>query len=170
VDNSFKSKHKKNVFRHFKLFILSFICILIFLNTGIYKLWFKERIIGYWDEFLEQKNELDIQARLVYRFGNNYTISKAIASFFEQKKIHDPLILLPPTEYFETNHIPYHVPEPAVFYYYTGTKTIWVDSKEAVKAKWYVRANDGFLFIDSITSTKQFDTIITHFKKYNISL
>lgn len=166
-----KTKNK-SIAKEIYLLILSLLLIIIIFNVGYYKIWFKDRILQYWESFKIEKDNLDIETRKTNRYGNAYTISKIINSFFEQNKIKDPLVLIPSTSYFASFGVDYHVPEPAVFYYYTGLKTIWPNANpnDLSKAKWFVRIDTARLYIDSIPNQLKLDTILSQLKKYNVSL
>ena len=66
--------------------------------------------------------------------------------------------------------IAYHVPEPAIFYYYTGLKTTWANSKQASKANWYVRAVNGKLVMDSVKNNQDLSDSIKAFIQLGYSL
>jgi hypothetical protein len=130
---------------------------------------FNTRIMAYWDAFQEQKAEMDLENRKIERFGNSYLVSKQIADFIKSK--HDSgVVLMPSTAYFNANGIDYHVPEPAVFYYLTSVKTIWQNCKIGCKANWFVHANGGKLFLDTIPNKAVLDSVIKIFSKYETSL
>jgi hypothetical protein len=83
--------------------------------------WERQTIMPYWMDFLHQKNRTNPEGRKESRYGNAYTISKAIAGFFEKKHIKDSvLVLMPPEAYFDKYGISYAVPEPAVFFFFNG--------------------------------------------------
>ncbi|HEX6332634.1 MAG TPA: hypothetical protein VFZ78_00325 [Flavisolibacter sp.] len=132
--------------------------------------WFHNRILRYYGNIGRQRNHLDIEYRKVTRWGNAYTYSKGIADFLEQKGVKETaLVALPPTSYFKANGLNYHVPEPAVFYYYTGLKTTWVNSTQATRANWFVRVQQGQLVLDSVKASTWPDTL-SMFRKYPVSL
>lgn len=127
--------------------------------------------MGYWNDFKEQKLNLDIEERKVARYQTDYLLAKDVTAFFEKKGIADKvLVLMPSSDYFAAKGLKIHVPEPAVFYYYTGLKTIWPNSPDAVKANWYITTRQGRLFFDSVTNKKALLDTIAAFKKYKISL
>ncbi|HWJ90073.1 MAG TPA: hypothetical protein VNR87_03130 [Flavisolibacter sp.] len=78
-------------------------------------------------------------------------------------------MLLPPSAYFKNKGLNYHVPEPAVFYYYTGVKTVWVNSVDAAKADWVVSFN-GIIRIDSVQNKRMIQDTIASYKKYPVAL
>jgi hypothetical protein len=127
----------------------------------------QNRVLTYLNSFQRQKNNLDIEHRKKIRFGNDYIFTKNIADFFKKKGISDSvLVFMPPTSYFLNNGVEYHVPEPAVFYLHTGLKTIWVQSKEAIRANWYVYLTDKKIQIDTVPPKEIFVDMIKEFEKY----
>ena len=133
--------------------------------------WLSDRILPYWKDFKNIENKNDPEYRRQMRYETAYTYSKFIAAVFEKrgdsKKV---LVLLPPSAYFKKNGINYNVPEPAVFYYYTGLKTVWVNSEKAGQANWLIRAKQGHLLIDSVKNQKTLSDTIAAFKKFPVSL
>jgi hypothetical protein len=148
------------------------ICVVVaFFILPPYKDWANDRIIAYYREFGWQKSKMGIQQRMASRFEGSYTYSRQIASFFEKKKNKpSALVLVPPTDYFKQYGIDFHVPEPAVFYYYTGLKTLWPNSINAAAANWYVHVNNGEIVIDSVVDRRNFNDTLAALKKYNPSL
>jgi hypothetical protein len=125
---------------------------------------------GYWKDFMIQKDHPELSYRLSKRWENPFRYSKMIAQKFEGRKKDSVLILMPPTNYFNHYGIKYHVPEPAVFYYYTGLKTIWANSKQASKANWYVRVQNGKLVVDSAVNLQSLKDTIAAFNKFGVTL
>jgi hypothetical protein len=125
----------------------------------------------YWDDFKEQKLNLDLEERKLARFQTDYLFAKNVTGFFEKRGVAGKvLVLMPPTEYFKANNLEIHVPEPAVFYYFTGLKTIWANSPEASKANWFISAKNGGLVFDSVANKQVLLDTIAAFNKYKISL
>ena len=128
-------------------------------------------VLSYGNDYLQQRDHLDRESRMVRRFGNDYVFTKNIAGYFERKGIKgEALVLMPPTAYFTRMGVKYHVPEPAVFYYYTGLKTIWPNSKKAIEAGWYVRVSEGKIIVDSVTDKKKLQDTIIAFEKMGVTL
>jgi hypothetical protein len=129
------------------------------------------RVYSYWTDYQWQRDNTGSETRMQKRFGNNYTYSKQVAEVLEKKGVKDQaLVLIPPSNYFTKMGMRYHVPEPAVFYYYTGLKTIWANSNDAIKANWYVRVKGKELVIDSVRDKVAFADTIAAFKKLRPSL
>ena len=127
------------------------------------KVWVQKRIFSYWREFNKQKQNLSLEYRKAHRFGASYTFSKQIADSFRSKK--DVLVLVPPSAYFKNHQLNYEVPEPSVFYYFTGLKTVTVNSNNKLDAGWYVHVQNRLLFVDSITDKKTLEDTIASWKK-----
>jgi hypothetical protein len=165
-----------NGFKQFLLLMLSVLLLLLFFKESYFDMpnynraWFDGRIMGYWEEYKEQKLNLDIEERKLARY-DNYKFAKYVTGFFEQRGNADKVLLLvPPSEYFKANGIPIHVPEPAVFYYMTGLKTIWPNSREAIKANWVLSVKNGGLGFDSVINKQVLQDSIAAFNKFKTTL
>ncbi|MGZ8538841.1 MAG: hypothetical protein ACXWV9_11290 [Flavisolibacter sp.] len=153
--------------RKLLLLISSVVILFLFFLLPVNRGWMQDRVFSYLKSFQTQKNNLDIEHRKKLRFGNNYIFTKNIAEYFQKKGIADSvMVFLPPTSYFLNNGVEYHVPEPTVFYLHTGLKTIWVQSKDAIKANWYVHVKDKKIEIDTVPPKEQFREMIKEFEKY----
>lgn len=162
---------RPSIQKQLQLLLLSCLLLLVFFALPQNRRWLTDKPFSYWTDFLRQKDRLGPEQRKRNRWGNNYIFSKRIAAFFEQKKIKEKvLVLLPPADYFKKHNVSYEVPEPAVFYYYTGLKTVWINSKNALKANWMVRAKSGSILIDSIRDKQAFADSIRALKKYKLPL
>jgi len=149
------------------LFAISILLITLFFLLPQNNDWERHTVLGYWMDFQKQKNKTEPERRKVLRYGNAYTYSRVIASYFKQKNNLDkPLVLLPSEEYFKKQGIIYPVPEPAVFYYYTGLKTTWANSPLAEAATWYVHVVGNNIRVDSIRDAKTLREAISLFKQY----
>jgi hypothetical protein len=160
-----------NGFKAFVLLVAAVFIMLVFFGIEPNKLWLDQRILPYWEDYKEQKLNLDLEERKLARYQTDYLFAKNVTGFFEKRGNADKvLLLLPPSDYFNANGLQIHVPEPAVFYYFTGLKTIWANSPEASKATWFVSAKNGVLVFDSVTNKQILLDTIAAFNKYKISL
>ena len=160
-----------NGFKAFILLVASIVSLLIFFGLEPNKMWLDQRIMPYWDDYKEQKLNLDLEERKLARYQTDYLFAKNVTGFFEKRgTAGKTLVLLPSSDYFNAHGLQIHVPEPAVFYYFTGLKTIWANSPEANKANWYLTARDGGLVFDSVTNQQALQDTIASFNKYKISL
>lgn len=160
-----------NGFKAFILLVAAVISMLIFFGIEPNKLWFTQRIMNYWEEYKEQKLNLDLEERKLARYQTDYLFAKNVTGFFEKRgNANKVLLLVPPSDYFVANGLQIHVPEPAVFYYMTGLKTIWANSPEANKATWMLTAKNGGLGFDSVINKQVLQDTIAAFKKFKITL
>ncbi len=151
------------------LLVAGIAVILLFSCLPSNKTWLKERIFGYWNDFQAQKKQMVPEQRMATRFTAQYTYSKYIADFFEKKgNKKNALVLIPPAAYFEKHGLNYPVPYPAVFYYYTGLRTIWANSPHATDANWYVSVRKQEIIIDSVTGKTMLNDTIAALKKYGL--
>ena len=157
-----------------KTILLTFISVsllYLFLQFPRNDEWFDKRILAYWSDFRTQKNHSSIEERKIKRWKTSYTVSKDIAAFFAKKgNMKTVLVLIPPAAYFTEKGIDYDVPEPAVFYYYTGLRTTWFNSQTASNANWMVTANKGQYQIVPVIDKKVLVDSINVFKKYPLGL
>ncbi len=134
---------------------------------GINKKFFEEKVFAYSEQFKEQKDELDEEERKKQRFGADYVYAKAIAAEFLKKGKQNEVLLIPSTAMFTANNIQFgKVPEPAVFYYYTGIKTVKQNCKLNCTAQWYVVAQKGGVGIEKINSKAQQDSIVNSWSAF----
>lgn len=160
-----------NGFKAFILLVAAVISMLIFFGIEPNKFWLTQRIMPYWEEYKEQKLNLDLEERKLARYQTDYLFAKNVTGFFEKRgNANKVLLLLPPSDYFVANGLQIHVPEPAVFYYMTGLKTIWANSPEANKATWVITAKNGGLGFDSVINKQVLQDTIAAFKKFKITL
>jgi len=129
--------------------------------------WVADRIVPYWND-LRFNGASTAEEWRVVRYKKAYTYSKDIAGHFGNRN--GVLVLVPPRAYFKQYGIDYPVPEPAVFYYYTGLKTTWANSPMATKANWIVHVDDGELVVQPVQSAGQLKDSIASFTKWGYQL
>ncbi|WP_298737717.1 hypothetical protein [uncultured Chitinophaga sp.] len=142
------------------------IALIIIVNRS----WFS-RIAGYWRAFPSQAAQPDLEARKVSRYGNAYILSRSIALSLERAgKKETALVLVPPTSYFKAKGLNYHVPEPAVFYYYTSLKTVRPDTKDTANINYVVSVENKDIAIRKVKDKQQLSKILAEYRKYRITL
>ena len=152
----------------FLLTVVSFLLIILVLNAGYYKVWFVEKPVQYWTDFMNQKEDTaSLESIMTTRFGLNYTICEKIKEYMTKKNITNPVILFEPNSYYRDSlHIQVRVPEPAVFYYYTGLKGVWTNSAEVNKANFLVRISKKGVNLDQIRTPEQLQLILARYQKF----
>jgi hypothetical protein len=152
--------------KKFLLFFIAVLLLFLFFLLPANKKWYKEKVIGYWNDFRVQRKQLFFEQRKAKRFGGEYTYSKFITDLFEKKGIKNNVLVLVPSEaYFKRYGISYHVPEPVTFYYLTGLKTVWSGDSAARNANWFVSVHEKKLSIDSVINGIVLKDTIAAFKK-----
>jgi hypothetical protein len=142
------------------------LALAIFYFLPANKIWVDGQPGLYWKEFKQQRSRLDPETRKSQRYGSAYTRSREISSFFGQKGISQQVLVLVPGEhYFTARHFSYETPEPSVFYYYTGLKTVRPADANAADANWWVHLQNNRLVIDSVIDKKALADSIQSFKK-----
>jgi len=154
--------------KSFLLTAVSFLAVLIILNLGYYGTWFRGWPLQYWDDFRKESgNKASRQDILNERYGPVYSMCMQVKAIMEEKKIANPLILLEPNSYYQDSlHIPVRVPLPPVFYYYTGLKSVWMNSPDAGKANFLMRITKGGMNLEEITSPGQLRQILKDYQSF----
>lgn len=131
-----------------------------------HKTWLSTRLLPYYKEFTQQKNNLNIEHRKQVRFGYFYTCCKQMTRPFAAKQDkRNILLLMPPTPYFKERGIDFEACEPGIFYYLTNIRTVPVASANAVKANWYIRVENKKIIVDSVSDINSLRDTIAAMKK-----
>jgi hypothetical protein len=126
--------------------------------------WLYDKILSN-DLIYELQNQ-KVETRKEYRYGYSYLVYRDV-----KNKIPNPstsVILFPPQEYLTEKKITnFQVPEPSVFYYFTGIKSVWINSPDADKANYAMDArSDGKMVFVTIKNKEACDTAISFFKSH----
>jgi len=126
--------------------------------------WLQQRIAVYYRDLPAEIKHPGIEHRKVSRYGKDYVYSRLVQQVLQKKAAgSSALVLMPGSGYFSHHGIEYNVPEPAVFYYLAGIKTISAGSPAASKANWFVGAGKGGLVIDRFQTDEQLADSIRSF-------
>jgi hypothetical protein len=156
-------KPEKNI----TLFAIAIILISLFFLLPRNREWMAQRVLTYWKDFQQQKSATGLEKRKAERYETSYTYSKWISDYFEKKGVKKQvLVLVPPASYFDSKGIKYPVPEPAVFYYFTGLKTVRPIDSTAQQANWFVHAANKSLIIDSFPNNQSLKDSLDSFRKF----
>lgn len=154
----------------FLLSVVALASILLVLNLGYYQEWFRAKPLQYWSDFLKEKDDTagDFSIR-TQRYGISYTISMRVRDVMRKKNLPHAVILFEPNSYYRDSLKIYpriRVPEPAVFYYYTGLEGVWTNSPNVNKANFLLHITPKSVTLDSIHSPQQIQEILARYKKY----
>ena len=155
-----------NTGRALLLTLLSVVLLALFFNVEAYNKWFNDRVYGPMKGLSDHLTYMEPQERLVVRLGNSYIVSYNIAEWVKKNKLDsNALILMPPVLYMKERKVDYMVPEPAVFYYYTGLKSIGAHNKGAEKANFAVIHEDNNLQIVVLDDARR-TQILNQYRQY----
>lgn len=144
---------------------LASLALLLFSRIGQNKPWF-EKVGSYWDDFVTQRAEqASMEDIKTARLGPGYKVSKTIEQYFESKHIKNPVILLEPNSYVE-KAAGFKMPEPVIFYFYTGMKSLWTNSSNVTDATHFVYFRNRQMYIDTIASKETLQKIIKTYASY----
>jgi len=157
-------------FKSFLLTLFSILLIFVFSHFGTNKLFFSQKIPAYWDAFVAEKAaDLSTEEIKKQRYGAQYVVSLMIKDYFEKNKIKDPVVLLEPNDYLQKT-AGFKMPEPIVFYYFTGLHALWLNSSNVEDATYMVYITQRGLRFQPITSKEQLQSILNQYKQYKPSL
>lgn len=147
---------------------VSLLAVLIILNLGYYRTWFRDWPLRYWFDFRnELKDKASREDILNARYGPEYSMCMKAKAIVEKKKIANPIILLEPNSYYQDSlHISIRVPVPPVFYYYTGLQAVWTNSPDAGKANFLMRITKKGMSLEEIRSTGQLRQILNDYQSF----
>ncbi|HRO42571.1 MAG TPA: hypothetical protein PL009_07035 [Flavipsychrobacter sp.] len=149
------------------LAVLSLVIILMFFRVELYKTWFRDRVFGPIENISEQLTYMDPHERRMARLQNSYFISYNVAEYLRtNKKDSNALILLPPTDYMKESGVDFMVPEPAVFYLYTGMKSVAANNKGADKTNFAIVPQQGANLQVIELNDQNRPQILAQFRKY----
>ncbi len=149
-----------------QLSIVAIIAIVIFFQLPVNKAWLDDVILVDVSLIPAQLDYMDEEYRNQARYKESYQLEMAIKGFFDQTPSVKPLLLLPPTGYFKAKGLNFPIPEPAIFYYFTGIRSVWTNSKMIDSANWVVIPADNQMYIFPIQNRHQLDSFLTIFKPY----
>ena len=156
--------------KSFLLTVVSFFLVILVLNAGYYREWFRAKPLAYWNDFMKEKDDTsDAVGIMKARYGISYTISMKIKEVMQAKRVAHPVILFEPNSYYRDSLHIYpnvHAPEPALFYYYTGLEGVWTNSPDVGKANYLVRISKKGVTLDAIRTPQQLQQILANFKKF----
>lgn len=150
------------------LTIISTSTLLLLLAFGHYKEWFLDKPLDYWCGFCtEVRHPASPEEVRRMRYGTPYTLSIEIREAAKAGRLHDPVFLFEPNSFYHDSlHIDLRMPEPAVFYYYTGLQGVWTNSPTVQRANYLVMIRKGEVKIAHIRTALQLQEILTRYRSY----
>jgi len=146
--------------------ILTICCVLCF---GYNRTWFIDKPVLYWQAFVRESaahaSREDVRRA---RYGAAYAFCMTIKDSVEKGHIKkDALLLFEPNGYYKDSlHTDLHMPEPALLYYYTGLRGLWINSPGVGNANYLVRIREGKVTLEPILSDGQLKRILDGYRKF----
>jgi hypothetical protein len=150
------------------LTIISTLTIVLMLSLGFYRSWFVDKPLYYWGAFVkESRSSASLEQIRKARYGMAYTTSMKVKEALAKRNASNPVILFEPNSYYRDSlHMDLRLPEPAVFYYYTGLREVWMNSPGVEKANYFVRVNKADVKLEPIRSPEQLQEILARYRKF----
>jgi len=150
------------------LTIISTSILLLLLAFGHYRDWFLDKPLDYWYGFCaEVRHPGSPEEVRRVRYGLPYTLSMKIQEAAKAGQLHDPVFLFEPNSFYHDSlHIDLRMPEPALFYYYTGLQGVWMNSPTVQKANYLVVIRKGEVKIEHIQTPRQLQEILTRYRSF----
>ncbi|HXS37124.1 MAG TPA: hypothetical protein VN721_10520 [Flavipsychrobacter sp.] len=146
------------------LFVAACMIMLMLASTGFYGDWFHNKVLNTFDDFSSQTDSMDISYRERIRWDGGYSFATGVTKYFADNKIKNPLLLLPSDKYMKANKSNIRVPEPIIFYYFTGYQSVQYTDSNAKKANYTVLIRNNKFALVPINTPQERDGIINLFK------
>lgn len=145
------------------MMIAAVLGIILYFTVPVNNKWLNGKIIDR-GALATQWKEPDIEIRKEKRYGYSYTVYKKLEERVKNKEA--VLILLPPQDQVtKVGENSFVVPEPAVFYYFTGLKSVWASSADAHRANCEVQVNgSGRIGIMRIIRQAYLDSLLSAYQ------
>lgn len=155
-----------------KLTLLSVVVIVVFFNLPFYKTWVKTRLFSEENNIATQFSQMSREERMINRFGNSYKVLKDLTANFHRLQTAEPVLLLPPQGFVNDKKVEnLLIPEPAIFYYFTGYKAVWYDSPDVYRATLALEfASDDRIFLKRIKSPQELNQLLLQYRQYKLDL
>lgn len=150
------------------LFVASLAILLVLFQLPLYSYWLNQNLLSS-DVVKEQAEHMSLEERKVIRFGGVYEMYAQISKILKKTGDKNIVLLLPPDACVKkvAGVADFHVDEPLVFYYFTGIKSVTVESKGVDSANWTLTPVKGApLVVTKIVSPEHRKAIIEEYKKY----
>lgn len=151
------------------LTIASILFILIFIHAGHNKEWLYDQTLFNWQQSIDMLSEDAETVKKIF-WGPAYDASAKLKKHCREEQFKDPVILFEPNEYFEKSRIHFSAPIPVVFYYYSGLRGVWTNSKNVKDATHYVLVNNKTMALYPFKDKKEVYRFLAHYKKFKPKL
>jgi hypothetical protein len=151
-------------YRKINFFLYPVLAIALFFTIPTYQQWINNKVLN--NNLLVELRYMSAEARNIRRFGYSYTVFKDMAALLTR---YDTVtLLMPSTEYVVAKKVPdLIIPEPAVFYYFTGIRSTNVNSPDANRANWVMIINGpDDIAVKKMRCVHNKEALLAEYKKY----
>ena len=152
------------------LLMVAVLSIVLLFCIPFYNNWLNTKFDHELDRDMDELQHLSPEERFETRFGTTYVVLHAISNMLHSVKASNVVVLLPPRDYVKANRTEegtFEVPEPAVFYYFTGYKAVDRNSPEATTASWALIVENHKMAMKPLRSRQFLDSLLIAYKRYN---
>ena len=153
------------LYNKFNLFLTAVLAILLFFVLPANNGWLYQKVLNSNVTFTDQVQHLSTLERNQSRFGKSYDFYLLTAKKLAPAP--NVLLMLPPNDYLKkVNVAEIEMPEPAIFYYFTGLSAVTTASDEVLRANWALVPMNGTIALRKIKNRQQLDSLIALYKQY----
>jgi hypothetical protein len=149
------------------LTVVSIFYIVIFFKIPTNNEWVHDRVLNFLESIHDDLDKMGIEERRIARWGATYTDARTIRDFLDSIHIKKPLLLIPPKDYVDVYFKGSIIPEPLVFYYFSGLKTAFPTSKNVYSANCAIVVDNGAFGLRELTSKASIDSVLFMYKHPN---
>jgi hypothetical protein len=150
--------------RKIALLLLGIFVIAIYFSIKSYRVWLNERVLVFLQEVYDQTEKETYEERREYRLGVEYKLCKFIETSVKKTDKKKVLLLMPSDEYIKKNGQGLTLPEPVVFYYYTGLKSTRPGNADELKANYFVILDGRGAQVGELKDTSHTKEVLNFYK------
>ena len=146
------------------LFIASLATVVLFFMIPLNNNWLYTRVMNEEWSISTHFDKMSLEDRKIGRFGGVYTMCRDIGLKLNK----NALVLLPPHKLLRAMNVTeLNVPEPAVLYYFSGIRSVTVNSPDPEQANvaLIVKGNRA-ASLKQIDNKQYVDSLLSVYKKY----
>ncbi len=157
---------KTFLFRQALLLLAACVVMFSYFSVSINNRLYNNKLRYFGRTVAMQWPHMSLQDRYRARFGDDaYLFTQYIKFYVDSPKVNNPLILLPPPEYLKMyNFTAMVVPEPIVYYYFTGHQCVTTQSQNVYDANYAVYLNKGHLAIGRVKNKQEVAEVLELYK------
>ena len=151
-------------YKKLNLFLYPILAIVLFFTIPFNNNWLYKKILN--NNFLVEIEHMDIESRNIIRFGYSYTVYEDISNIIPHKV--NSVVLLPPNEYIKARQVnDLTMPEPALFYYFTGIRSVGAGDPDVKQANWVMTVDGpGKMAVNKMEVIQYPDSLIAEYKRF----